>query len=368
MECSAYPEPGDVDAPNPFEIDRVDFVGSSDSTALTKALNELRTTTRDELKCKGYKRLLKIVENILLNPWDHEKRRIRKTNAIYAQQIASNPRLMAVLYAIGFGSTNGFVVLQIVDVPLLREAYRWLIAALRDEFDIHIKSLEGHFFDPFKAYKHSSDIGKNADTDSFECQGKDFTKAQIEKLERKLSETVKTTLRDWHPQIHFENKQKIGKVTNDATVDETTEQKHSTAHLINIYNVGKSGNFESLSQKHLERLKQQCEYVESKASVQLKIRLPANTVLTIHPPMKTTVATIKREIQSILIDTVTIEDWELVEMPMRRTLDENKTLIQQDISHRVVLQFRYKERRKTDEQIVIPEALRTLCSPETPAC
>ncbi|ORM41237.1 uncharacterized protein BXIN_0866 [Babesia sp. Xinjiang] len=354
MEVSRRQGVDDLDAANLFEIDRVDFVGTDTSSTLLKALDDLR----------------KIVENILLNPWEHKTRRIREANPVYAQHIATNPHLLAVLEAIGFRSVNGFAVLQIVHVPQLREAYRSIIEALRDEYGIKIKSLEGHFFDPFKAYKHSSDIKKNADAESFECQGSDLTREQIEKLRMKLSETLTTSLRQWTPQIYLENVKKTPETANATTNDDTSEQKHSTSHIMKIYNVGKCGDFESASRKQLEALKNQCAHLEAKQTVELKIRLPANTVLTIHPPMKTLVGTVKHEIQSILIERVKLDDWELVEMPIRRVLNENKTLIQQDISHKVVLQFRYKSQlrsdiryifaalRTTDEQIVTDEALK----------
>ncbi|GIX65153.1 uncharacterized protein BcabD6B2_45880 [Babesia caballi] len=332
-----------------FAVDEVDFIGSKDSRAadaLRQALASLRESIQDERSIQGCRRLLKIVENVLLHPWDHEKRRIRESNAVYLRDVASNPQILAVLEALGFRSVNGHAVLQVVDVPRLRDAYRTLIAALRDDCGVHVKSLEGHFFDPFKAYRHHSDVSKNTDTDDFECHGTDTTKRQVEALTSRMSEPVSTGLHEWKPQIYFEG---VGcGQPSAASEHDSPEEKPSAAQVMKIYNVGKTGDFESASRKKLETLKRQWEYMERMKTVELKIKLPASTVLIIHPPMRTQVAKLKRELQSILVDAVAPQDWELVEMPTRRALDEGKTLIQQDVTHKVVLHFRYKGRWPVD--------------------
>ncbi|EDO05750.2 PUB domain family protein [Babesia bovis T2Bo] len=344
-----------------FETDEVKFTSSFDSKALVKAISDLRTAISDDKKVKVYKLLLKIVENILLNPWGREKRRIRESNSTYSSIIGTNVPVLTVLNSLGFRSVNGFAVLRVVDVPLLRKAYQLLITALKEDCNVHIKSLEGHFFDPFKAYQHSSDVNKNANTESFECLGVDRTKSEILALEKTLSASVQTTLGQWNPVISFENAANMRKASIDTNFGDTSESTHSTAHIMKIYNVGKCRDFESSSRKYLDQLQQKCEYVESNDTVQIKIRFPGNTVITIYPPVRTLVSNIKSELQSILISKVGMNDWELVEMPLKQAVDENKTLLQQDIVHSIVLQFRYKVQRNISEQIIKPEVLRQYC-------
>ncbi|CDR98033.1 hypothetical protein, conserved [Babesia bigemina] len=339
-----------------FSIDEVDFIGAKDSTnssVLNQILSDLRKVggpnsvcktdqrPRDETKSAGYKLLLKIVENVLLHPWEHEKRRIREQNALYSRRIGNDDQMKAVLVALGFRSIHGYAVLQVVDVPLLRLAYRSLIAALQEEYSVSVKSLEGHFFDPFKAYRHSSDVNRNAYTDNFECVGKDLTKRQIDKLSDKLTSSVITSINEWNPQIHVDEGKLRPKITQKTSEPDVQEDKHAASHLKKIYDIGKC-DFESASQKRLEALNRQCEQAEQKQTVELKIRLPATTVLTIHPPLKTPVATLKQEVQTLFVPGIAADDWELVEMPTRRVLDEHKTLLQQDIIHRVLLHFRRK--------------------------
>ncbi|GBE62479.1 hypothetical protein BOVATA_039720 [Babesia ovata] len=343
-------------SPELFSIDEVDFIGAKDSTnsaALTQTFSDLRERPRDEKKSAGYKLLLKIVENVLLHPWDHEKRRIREQNALYSQRIGNDNQLKAVLVALGFRSIHGYAVLQVVDVPLLRLAYRSLIAALQEEYTISVKSLEGHFFDPFKAYRHNSDINRNSDADTFECVGKDLTRRQIEKISNKLT---------WQPKIHVDEGKPVPKSAHKIDDNDVQDDKHAASLLKKIFKTGKC-NFESASQKTLEALNKQCEHADQKQTVELKIRLPSATVLTIHPPLKTPVATLKHEMQSLFIPDIAVDDWELVEMPTRRVLDENKTLIQQDITHRVLLHFRRKGSHIKDAQIVRDENLAKYSAP-----
>ncbi|KAK1936212.1 hypothetical protein X943_002118 [Babesia divergens] len=341
-----------------FTVDKVEFLEKKEyscSNVLQEPLELLKQVDaqkpmshskqreRTDVKCMRYRRLVKIVENILLSPWDRQKRRIRETNPVYVQHIANDQQVLDVLLAIGFRHIGGFIVMQVVNVPYLRDVYRKLIGMLREEYGVEIKSLEGHFFDPFKAYKHDSDVYKNANKEDFEFHGKDHIKRQIEDIKHKLADAdIETTLNSWSPKVYLDGAKGTVNERDHMKDMDTSDQKHSAAHVMKVYNVGKCDDFESASRKHLDTLKRQYDHLEKRQTVELKIRLPGGTTLIIKPPMKTPVAKLKTEIQSILTESITLDSWDLVEMPTRRTLDESKTLIQQDISHKVILHFRFK--------------------------
>lgn len=329
-----------------FAVDRVEFLeegGSMPSTNVLKALAALKGMERNDIKSRLYKRLLKIVENILLNPWDKQKRRIRKTNPVYEQHIATHQEALELFDSIGFNDINGFAVMSVVNVPLLRGLYRKLISMLHEEYGIEVKSLEGHFFDPFKPYKHSANIGKNVDIDNFEITMTDITKKQMEEIHRKLSDVdMDTTLSSWNPRIYMENKPKRAPRRDKDAQKDSPDIQPTVSHVMQIYKVGKCDQFESTSKKNLDALKKQCEHLEKRQTVELKIKLPGGAVLIIDPPMKTPIAKLKSEIQSIMVDSISPGSWDLLEVPTRRVLDSSKTLIQEDITHKVVLHFLLK--------------------------
>eukprot|EP00375_Theileria_parva_P000908 XP_763578.1 hypothetical protein [Theileria parva strain Muguga] len=108
-----------------------------------------------------------------------------------------------------------------------------------------------------------------------------------------------------------------------------------------MYNIGKNENFESRSKKQLETLKSKSEFAKKCPVVEVKIKFPKSTTLTIQVPVKSLVKNIRRNIQTILVDELSLDDWHLVEFPIRRKIRDEKTLLEEDIMFKSILHFTF---------------------------
>ncbi|EKX72692.1 hypothetical protein BEWA_012510 [Theileria equi strain WA] len=341
-----------------FDVDVVEYVQTPEDIypfKLNELFDQLKELPNDEIKRSGSMFLLKILENILLNPRNHNVRRIRESNPVFVKNTSKHELFLKLLKSFGFTSIDGNVVLQIVDVPRLLEAYRQIIKILLDGFNVKYKSLEAHFFDPFKAYCHNSNVNANVHAQQFEMSKKDEIDLDLKEKSRQISEPESSTrsLEDWNPKIYIETKVSP---TNKLPSEESPNDGPS-ASIMKMYNVGKNENFESRSKNQLKILDAQAELLKKCPNVQIKIRFPGSTIMIIQPPIKTLVHNIRKQIQTILSETISFDHWYLTEMPIKRKINDNKTLIQEDIVYKAVLHFCYSKNIDAKSQIIKQEYL-----------
>ncbi|XP_955246.1 uncharacterized protein TA05180 [Theileria annulata] len=340
-----------------FKVNSIEYfevVGSNYDNDLNKILKQIPTvylTTfkpiyyhsidnflQDEHYKEGLIYIVKILENILLNPANLKSRRIRKCNKFFVTYISSNELLLELFTLFGFVPVEDSYVLQHVYFHRLLSSYLTLVKTLHGPFNLNYKSLQSHFFDPFKAYSHYSNI--NSNSDSFELTSKDETKSIIDDTVKEISEKdeSESKLDDWNPVITVESNVKPGKKLQPEPLDTS---KPTASSLIKMYNIGKNENFESRSKKQLETLKSKSELAKKSPIVEVKIKFPKSTTLTVQVPVKSLVRNIRRNIQTILVDDVSFDDWHLVEFPIRRKIRDEKTLLEEDIVLKSILHFTF---------------------------
>nr|PVC54385.1 hypothetical protein MACL_00003090 [Theileria orientalis] len=340
-----------------FKVNSVEYIKRSDDKSDTEIENifkRLAELDNNNVKKDGCKYLIKILENILLDPSNLKTRRIRISNDVFTKYISNNGVLLKLFVSFGFVVVKEFYVLQVVEFHKLVNAYKQLIFMLDESFGLKHRSMESHFFDPFKSYKHNANVYANSE--SFELVSKDLTKIGIDEVYKDISERqdIASTLDDWNPSI----KQELSPVRpSKIAADSNDSFSPSTASLIKMYNIGKNENFESKSKKELETLKTKSEHAKRCPVVELKIRLPKSTTLLIHVPVKSPVRTVRSNIQKILLDDVSLEDWHLVEFPIRRRINDDRTLLEEGIMFKSVLHFTFKEVQRNNYQVVKSEFL-----------
>ncbi|KAK2196125.1 Ubiquitin-like domain superfamily [Babesia duncani] len=221
-----------------------------------------------------------------------------------------------------------------------------LVVALEKEFKIKHKSLEAKFFDPFKPYQHSADLNANSSRENFHLNKEDLIRKDINTTLQVLSVCLfyfrnksqhsdnSQLIDDWHPKIT-----KWGNsLTNLKNENDDEVAKPTPALIMKMYNVGENNNFKSVSKTELSKLKQQCELLQRNPIVQIKIRLSnTNMQLVLQVPPRTNIGHMRKQIQTILSDSLNLNDWYLTLPHAKDPLQDSQTLLQSDLIGKVIL-------------------------------
>lgn len=210
----------------------------------------------------------------MLNPWDQTKRWINLNSKTYQLKISPHSCLIELFSSLGFQYTEDHIYLNLVSTPRLRSAYDKLIVFLQDKYGIEIKSNSNHFFDPFKAYKHSTT--SNDENCDFELIAKDDIARQIHETCKKLNSNRTVTCltkQDLCIKLIYpgQNSSRTYDDDGDSTTEGQNDQEVNDA-LLMIKNMHKNFQFQSKSKMKLNNLLK-CKIYDKVTTVLMQSRI-----------------------------------------------------------------------------------------------
>lgn len=275
----------------------------------------------------------------MLNPWDQTKRWINLNSKTYQLKISPHSCLIELFSSLGFQYTEDHIYLNLVSTPRLRSAYDKLIVFLQDKYGIEIKSNSNHFFDPFKAYKHSTT--SNDENCDFELIAKDDIARQIHETCKKLNSNRTVTCltkQDLCIKLIYpgQNSSRTYDDDGDSTTEGQNDQEVNDA-LLMIKNMHKNFQFQSKSKMKLNNLLK-CKIYDKVTTVLMQSRIqfvisPVE-ILELTLPSSIKIRQIYQllgVIKWLIKKLGCIYTGKLCIMPLKTELSQNSTLLDLDL-------------------------------------